>query len=54
MLANNVVLFAHIYIMLVMHKNIGQHFGYLIRDEVISNTFEDIAYYKLMSFIFYK
>ena len=57
MLANNVVLFAHIYNMMVMHKNVGQqcwfvlnmyknvgqHFGYLIRDEIISNAFEDIA-----------
>ena len=26
-----------------MHKNVGQHFGYLIRDEIISNAFEDIG-----------
>ena len=48
MLANNVVSFAHLYNMFVMHKNVGQHFGYLIRDEIISNVFEDIAYKKLM------
>ena len=66
MLANNVVLFVHLYNMLVMHKNVGQqcwfvynmskhgqHFGYLIGDEIISDAFEDIAYKKLISFIIY-
>ena len=40
MLANKVVLFAHLYNMSVMHKNVGQTFGYLIRDEIISNAHE--------------
>ena len=51
MLANNVALFVHLYNMFIMCKNVGQHFGYLIRDEIISNAFEDIAYNKLISFI---
>ena len=34
-------------------QNDGQHFGYLIRDEIISNAFEDIEYTKLISFIIY-
>ena len=38
-----------------MFKNIGQrqHFGYLMRDEITSNAFEESAYKKLIYFIIY-